>query len=354
MRKYLTWQNAASVVLTLGAAAMLGGYWHLQQQRMNSLQQQIDRLPDDKDKVALVKDRLALENAVTGSLIQSVGGLLLFVTAYVSLQNLKATQQNVSIAQRNLLVSEEKQVTERFTQAVNQLGNDKIEIRLGGIYALERIAKDSPKDYWVIVELLASFIQERSPLLSSSNNEKPIEQQSTGSNSSGESEEPLKRSITKDVQAALTVIGRRDAKNDPKDTNQRIDLSRTFLRGANLRGAFLGGVDLRGANLRGAFLRGADLRDAFLWGTNFSHGAVLGEVKLNNANLAGANLSGAVLVRAVLAGANLSGADFKGAYLSGADFRGAKGLDSKQIKAADRWEEAIYDKNFRQQLGSPL
>jgi hypothetical protein len=46
---------------------------------------------------------------------------------------------------RNYSLSREGQVTDRYTKAVKQLGDKKVDVRLGGIYALERIARDSPK-----------------------------------------------------------------------------------------------------------------------------------------------------------------------------------------------------------------
>ncbi|MFH1141500.1 MAG: hypothetical protein V1724_07575, partial [Chloroflexota bacterium] len=49
---------------------------------------------------------------------------------------------------RRIQISQEGQITERFTRAIQQLGDPKLEVRLGGIYALERIARDSPRDHW--------------------------------------------------------------------------------------------------------------------------------------------------------------------------------------------------------------
>lgn len=93
MHRNSIWRNAAGVILALGAAAVLSGYyWHIQQQKVSDLQQQIDQVTDVKDKAALVKDRITLENAIAGSLIQAIGGIFIFVTAYVSFQNLRATQ----------------------------------------------------------------------------------------------------------------------------------------------------------------------------------------------------------------------------------------------------------------------
>lgn len=57
-----------------------------------------------------------------------------------------------------LTTAREGQITERFTRAVDQLGNDKLEIRLGGIHALERIADESNRDYWPIMEILTAYI----------------------------------------------------------------------------------------------------------------------------------------------------------------------------------------------------
>jgi hypothetical protein len=70
---------------------------------------------------------------------------------------------------RNLRVAQEAQITNRFTQAIGQLGAElkdgtpNLEVRLGGIYALERIAHDSPKDHWTIMEILATYVRQNAP-----------------------------------------------------------------------------------------------------------------------------------------------------------------------------------------------
>jgi hypothetical protein len=46
---------------------------------------------------------------------------------------------------RNFTLSREGQVTDRYTKAIEQLGSDKLDVRIGGIYALERVARDSAK-----------------------------------------------------------------------------------------------------------------------------------------------------------------------------------------------------------------
>lgn len=55
-------------------------------------------------------------------------------------------------------------VTDRYSKAIEQLGSDKIEIRLGGIYALERLMRDSPNDQPTIIEVLAAYVRQTTSL----------------------------------------------------------------------------------------------------------------------------------------------------------------------------------------------
>ena len=53
-------------------------------------------------------------------------------------------------------------MTDRYTKAIEQLGSDKLDVRIGGIFALERIARDSARDHPTVMEVLAAFIREHS------------------------------------------------------------------------------------------------------------------------------------------------------------------------------------------------
>jgi hypothetical protein len=55
-----------------------------------------------------------------------------------------------------------RRITETYSRAVAQLASDKLEERLGGIYTLESISKESPDDYWTAMETLTAFVRERS------------------------------------------------------------------------------------------------------------------------------------------------------------------------------------------------
>ena len=208
-----------------------------------------DILKLKKDILVIRKDATTLQNSVYTPLIQVIGGAILSITAYVGYCNFE-------IGQKSLKVSEDKQVTERFSKSIEHLGSKEIDIRLGGIYALEQIAIDSAKYHWTIVEILSAFIREKRPL----NSTNPV---------------------GIDIQAALTVIGRRKVKQDPND--KVIDLRKISLVGVELHTNF-SKADFGGTYLRNANFSGANLSDA-----NLSLTDLIG-ADLSNANLNGADL----------------------------------------------------------------
>lgn len=185
-------------------------------------------------------------------------------------------------------VSAQTQYTDRYVKAIEQLdqaGPEHLQGRLGGIYALERLARDSPRDQPTIIEVLAAFIRTTDP------------QPDASFDSHGPATCPL-RGVVPDIQAALDVLGRRDVAHD---SGTSINLSRTCLRNAKLTGANLRGADLSGANLSESNVDEADLSGAFLTDTGF-RGAYLYKTNLRDAELGGADLTDANLVCADLRG----------------------------------------------------
>ena len=81
---------------------------------------------------------LKIEIEAVKTLATIIGGAFLFVGIYLTWRRIRATEKMVE-------VSLESQITDRFTKAIEQLGDDKLQVRLGGIFALERIACDSPR-----------------------------------------------------------------------------------------------------------------------------------------------------------------------------------------------------------------
>jgi hypothetical protein len=208
----------------------------------------------------------------------------------------------------NFTLARQGQVTNRYTDAITQLGSKKLDVRIGGIYALERIARDSARDHPTIMEVLTAFVREHS------REQWPPRNPPTGEQN---------RTIRPDVQAAVTVIGRRK----PRREVTSIDLSGANLIDANLDNAKLADANLTGVNLSGAQLSFADLILATLTGANLTGAnlrwASLGSAQLADAHLDGANLDNAYLGNAKLTGANLTGANLDNANFAEADLTDA-------------------------------
>jgi hypothetical protein len=279
------------------------------------------------------KDRLDLETKSRQTMAQILGGAVLLGGLFFTAQTLQTTQEG--------------QITERFTKAIDQLGKsgeETLAVRLGGIYALERIARDSAKDHEPIMEVLTAFVREQTHVQKTT----PAKPSPASGKTSGQE----KAKVPADIQAILTVLGRR-TRTYGKGESQPLDLSRAQLQGANLAGAQLQGANLAGAqlqkaNLWEAQLQGADLAGAQLQKANlveaqlqraFLQQAQLQEAFLQWAQLQKALLWEAQLQRAFLAGAQLQGANLvranlAGAQLQGADLREVKNLTQDQINLA--------------------
>jgi uncharacterized protein YjbI with pentapeptide repeats len=177
-------------------------------------------------------------------------------------------------------------MTDRWVSAVRLLASigaadqPSVEARLGAIYLIEQIARESQAYRLPALELLAAYIREHSQI--GRTNLEP----------------------TTDVQSALTVLGR--------SGHDGLDLRRTVLWGADLEGANLVDANLNQARLRGARFVGSRMQRARL-----QHADLVG------ADLSGANLRGAILIGADLSAAKLHGTDLQGADLSGARLRAA-------------------------------
>jgi hypothetical protein len=130
---------------------------------------------------------------------------------------------------------------------VEQLSNDKAVVRLGGIYSLERISRES-SDYWIVMETLCAFVREQAP------REEP-DPSSSATVTSTLQEPPT------DVAAVLTVIVRRTEAGRKREKTEGLILN---LRATDLQKAIFRGADLSRANISGANLFQTDLSGAAL------------------------------------------------------------------------------------------
>jgi uncharacterized protein YjbI with pentapeptide repeats len=231
--------------------------------------------------IADAGERLALETEVRKTLILILGGGLGLVGLYLLWGTLQDTRRMLERSQYTKPADCEERLSERLARASEQLGamhmgghGKHLDMRLSGIYALDRLAHESPQAYWTIIDMLSTYARAN----------------------------PSTSAVPSvDLEAVFTVLKRR-GRSYGHGEEQPLNL-----RAVGFRGAPLGDI-----NLSGAILTQADLREADLTQAN-----------LRQANLVGARLSKATLAGVILAGADLRGADLQGADLDGADLTGA-------------------------------
>ena len=199
---------AIVVIAVAAASALLFGiwwlWWRLPKWQVNHLALKI-RDP---------KARADVEDNFRKTVGQALGGAAVLIGAAFALFQFLQQQK----AAHDLLIS--NQVSKGF----EQLASDKIEMRLGGIYALEGVMNTSEQYHGPVLEALCAFVRERTSIGKTVSEKQPAT----------------------DIQAALTVIGRR------AEGPGKLDLSNVSIAGANLNGANLSQASLFQANLSGA------------------------------------------------------------------------------------------------------
>jgi len=273
-------------------------------------------------------------------LVATIGAPFVLYRSWVLGRQAKTAETQAELA-------EDRNFSDLFTKAVEQLGADKVvkshaktrdgdlaydedvpvmqevteanvEVRLGAIYALQRISRASEKDHIPVMETLCAYIRENAiggepdvfPLgeLPERGDDEPLADRlnliKTRSQKLRNFFGPIK-TLRSDIRAALTVIAQR---SEARRAYEKIKEFHLDFRRANLQRADLAAVDFQGADLSEATLDGVNLRSA----------------KMERANLMDAKMEGANLSYAKMEGANLMDAKMEGAYLRSAKLKSAK------------------------------
>ena len=287
----------------------------------------------------------ALQNEMRKTFIQVIGGAFALFALYFTYRRVK--------------VAEQGHITDWYTKAIEQLGaltaagKPNVEVRLGAIYALERIAIDSARDHWTIMEVLTAYVRQNAPKPELD----PTEE---------ENKEAIAKGPATEIQAVLTILGRRRRSRKREQKGQRLNLGGSDLRGASfygaqVEGAWFDNAHLEGASIHGAYAGGASFFSAHLEGAWFEKAhlkgaifdvahverAIFGEAELNRAGFNGAHMEGAIL-----RWAHLKDASFFMAHLEGTDFAHAEGLSVKHFDFAHGLERALFDEAFLQESKS--
>ena len=192
------------------------------------------------------------------------------------------------VAHRQADTAQKTLLNERYQQGAEMLGSNFSTVRLGGIYALQRLAEEHPEEYHLqVMRLFCAFA--RRPTRDEGLKQSP--------DPAEESELP---ELRQDVQAVMTAISACHAMQHDLERQQYDGQAPLNLKGANLPCAELWSTEfssahLPGVNLAGANLWNANLYHAVLWEANLSHAklqrAYLYEARLQDADLSGAEFS---------------------------------------------------------------
>lgn len=284
------------------------------------------------------KDRATAEASTRTGFLAGLVGLAALGGLAINARTLRETQRaNRETHQLELL----GQLNDRYAKAIEELGSDKLNVRLGGIYALERIMRDSTTgEISQIGQVLGAFIREGTLPKRRKSRMKDVSAQSQLSG------DDMQRLPT-DVQDAFALLGRLPLSPD----RAQVDLSGARLAGVFLPNASLSFVSLYNADLRGARLSSvnmsntvlvnADLTDADLIGADLRRANLTG-ARLIRARLWEANLAEASLAVVDLTEADLTRADLKNADLIRASLKGAN-LNRAVLSNARLWDALLTD-----------
>ena len=213
--------------------------------------------------------------------IRNLGLVLAAIVALpLAIWRSKVAERQADTAQRQSETAQRGLLNERYQKGAEMLGSQVLAVRLGGIYALARLAREHPADYHTqIMSLLCAFA--RNPPPAGKEDAKVREDvqavmTTVRERSAAEIEKiKLERKLREDIQAVMTAVGKRGKAQieREKQENYRLDLSganlkRAVFADANLEGALLAGANLKGATLTIARLKIADLQGADLAGAN--------------------------------------------------------------------------------------
>jgi len=273
--------------------------------------------------------------------------------AYTAYLQTAAAQQQAKTASDQVRIAEQGQFTDRFAKAVELLGDkDRVMVRIGAVYALGRIARDSIElDHIAVMQVLCQFVR-HSPYAATQETITVNYDEDFKSHIEEGGPEPEVPSTQEcpDILAALEVISQRSElqKDWEKQQDYSPSLAYARLSWLELRDAKFCGAGLGNAFFRGANLWDADFEGAKLIGANFSSaslslanltGADCIFAEFNSASLTATNLTNADMSLTNLSHANFDGANLNGTHLNhakldNANFGGASNLTQEQIDAA--------------------
>ena len=203
------------------------------------------------------------------------------------------------------LVREVKVTGSDGTLVVHSVPN--LESRLGALYSLERLLRESEKDQRAILETLCAYVRENSPA------QIPNDKEEAKKLYRGDI--PLLPTRRSDVQAALTIVGRRpeNVRTRAKREGWNLDF-----RNSNLSAYDFSGLNFDRSAFENSFLNAAKLSHSSFEGSGFAN-TVLREADLSRSCFGSSSFD-----HCDLKNAQIEDTDFSFSKITDTDFRQAK------------------------------
>ena len=332
----------------------------------------LPRQQAEKLKSSAVEKRLEFENETRKTVIQILGGVAFFSTFYLSY--------------KTYILSNEQQITNRFTETIKLLSHTNTQIRIGAFDALERLCKDSEKDKVSILQIITAYVRNRAPqsskkelqnFIDSSFNKASLDDYACPYCHQSSDVYTYQVDSTKhdlDIQVAITIL---DHTNDGQVRLNftALNLQNIDFSGLNLSNGDFSYCDLTNAQFGGAILDSCKFEEVIANNTNFAltkvrkssfENSLLQEANFYQADLSKSYVGGGTccykcqfgeailrdgrfennvdLRRALFWDADLSNVSFEFAnmdsvnlgrtVLKGADLRGTRGISKDELAKA--------------------
>jgi hypothetical protein len=286
---------------------------------------------DPNVKYLKPKEYFDTANGIRTAFVSAIGIPLGIGALYFTWQQL-ATARHQTLDQLEL--ARNAQIADRFTKAVDQLGSEALDVRIGGIYALGQIMQEKRTEGYhrPIIDILSAYLRNHHPWHPQNRKgaylktgqwwqkpKKTVEDFTYDSYHPGGRAIP---SVPADILAIISILRKRPSPSSNNPSPQ-FDLGRVDFRHADFTGMDLRGSQLQDSNFAWAGLHKANLANAKL------EGAILNSAELREANFDNAHLDAAELLHAHLADPDkpATRASFRNTDLRAANLTNAKGLE---------------------------
>ena len=290
---------------------------------------------------------------IRGTIISVGTGILAIIGIYLTWKRTNSIEKQNSLSETKIKNEQTKDIDtillQQYSKATELLANEEsITARLSGIYLFEKIMNEHENYYQQIIELLTAYVREKRQIDWVIDKEKNIKNTNVANTP-----------VTKDIQAIITVLGRRNTEHKSEyHNNKHLDLSNTMLYQANFSNLNLSNFNFSNSILTNCECLKTEFNHAHFENAYFNNslcicvnfiGASCSSTIFNNTNLSGVNFERAILDKVSFENTILSDINFDTSIcLTATSLMKAKILDAiyteddklkDEIKRNNKWKD---------------